>query len=588
MESLSAYATPGRIENLLVKERIKCCKRNRIHDQNHSKPFNYEDHKNDNTDDMSVRIGVNFLMPPRNSWVRQSQKARKGAITSQHQRAKSLSATIRRDRRQRSKLLKTNSSTAVPGRLNYLSRLEAYIEKIRNRLKGNNITLHSPEINYIIKKRGTKNGNEYREYRPIAIYNNIDDKIILAITSKYLAENLDSALHSNILSYRPAREFCGKPNIATDFNSGMEVIEKYRQQMKGAPIYISDCDIKKFYDTIHHDVVIVCFHRILCDAGFSSAGQGQVMKVLDAYLKSYDFYNHVYLKTRKTIPGKRLPAGCVGKVKWFEKEDLKSIKKCYGMYKQFRLAKVKGLIGVPQGGALSLLIANIVLNDVDNRVLNPKDDDLLFCRFCDDMLLMHTDIKKCKKAMEAYKNSLIEHKLFYHDFTEISDLKHGDRTSKDFWKKKSHAPFLWGSGPDGNKWVGFLGYEMNNRGLVRLRLSNVEKVEAHVRRKYHCLDRKIRRGYAPKSSVTKLVKSIKDSFDKTANCLEDYKALNKNNFLRHQCQRIDYCRRLFLVKFSKHSADKALNRGNIDVNQYNEICKALNEQMKGFIPCIPV
>jgi len=76
----------------------------------------------------------------------------------------------------------------------------------------------------------------------------------------------------------------------------------------------------------------------------------------------------------------RIPGGHFG---WVEK-DLINL----GFFKNIRNAK----IGVPQGGAISGLIANLVLDYADSEILKLKSSKLLYVRFCDDMVIMHPSV----------------------------------------------------------------------------------------------------------------------------------------------------------------------------------------------------
>ena len=148
---------------------------------------------------------------------------------------------------------------------------------------------------------------------------------------------------------------------------------------------------------------------------------------------------------------------------------------------------------MPQGGALSLLIANIVLNDVDKVIVDHPDDDRLFIRYCDDMILLHTDYDECCRLIDCYARSQTDHGLIYHDFEHVSELKCNPSkrrqavdTTKHFWEIKSHLPFLWEKGEGNyNFYIGFLGYEIRRDWRMRLRKSNIERFdEKFVRLRY--------------------------------------------------------------------------------------------------------
>jgi hypothetical protein len=144
-------------------------------------------------------------------------------------------------------------------------------------------------------------------------------------------------------------------------------------------------------------------------------------------------------------------------------------------------------VGLPQGAALSPLIANMVLNEIDEHVLEEKmqngritDPELLYIRYCDDIVLMHTDLKQCTNLIQRYQQVLEQYALRYHPFKHVAQMKDGktllaDGNTYPYWTKaKSKAPYLWGDGMgDAVRWIGFLGYEICRTGELRIRKSSV-------------------------------------------------------------------------------------------------------------------
>ena len=139
-------------------------------------------------------------------------------------------------------------------------------------------------------------------------------------------------------------------------------------------IYAADCDIKKFYDIIDHQVVRDCFDRILRQSHISSDGQSQVKRVLEAYLNSYNFYDNTlvvsqeYPKVFSKIWRKMNDHDHKNEyvIEWVDELN-KLLKPDEISAPNLQLLRQRG---VPQGGALSLLIANIVLNDVDQSIVS--------------------------------------------------------------------------------------------------------------------------------------------------------------------------------------------------------------------------
>ena len=206
---------------------------------------------------------------------------------------------------------------------------------------------------------------------------------------------------------------------------------------------------------------------------------------------------------------------------------------CYGNDEE--LDACKALLGVPQGGALSCVIANIVLNSVDKVITDLPDPERFFVRYGDDILLAHTNYDKCKELIEAYTRSLEEHRLPYHTFKPLSECKNGEKTTKDFWDRKSKAPFYWGPG-EGNafEWIGFVGYEVRYTGEVRLRLSTLNKKFGAINKRYHsCILTKTPKdfkGYM-KSNRRKL-RGLPSSMSK-------FPALDKNMYSIQQMKSLD-------------------------------------------------
>ncbi len=464
--TLLEFASDKMLIHLLVKERAKCRRRNRTETHHHLD-------KDCDLSELTTRKKLSRLMPPRYSWVQPSKRVTlpNGARDTSKNAENALLLTISRDMR-----LQKQGHT-----FDYLDEQQAYFKRIRSLLASPRLAFHSPRLMPILKDtRQQPDGTLLVTCRPLSVYTQLDDKIILALTSRYLTRYFDRYLHDNILSYRPARNFLGQRHYVTDFNDGIRLIKSFRDSHASDTIYASDCDIKKFYDIIPHQVIRDCFTRMLRKAQLSPEGQSQVMRVLSAYLSSYNFYTHALLQSRQCD---EVFAKVRRRLHDSEHRNTYQLgwvdELLNGSPEQYEQ------VGVPQGGSLSLLIANIVLNDVDQAVLTHDDPHRLFIRYCDDMLLLHTDYAECCRLMKAYADSLTAHGLYFHPFKSLSEC-----TRHDFWHIKSHHPFLWGDG-DGNcnRYIGFLGYELRRDGRMRLRKSNIKRIEEKVLRQRFVLHR---------------------------------------------------------------------------------------------------
>lgn len=507
-QTLLEFATDKILTILLVKERVKYRRRNRNECHHHLE-------KDCDLSELSTRKKLSRMMPPRYTWVRPSKRRKEanGAIDHKKNAEKALWLTIKRDRDRQKK----------GESFDYLNEMSAFMDKIRARISSEDLTFESPQLTPIFKdKEKLPDGSWLVTCRPLSVYTQLEDKIILALTSRYLTRHFDRYLHENILSYRPARTFQDKTHYVTDFNDGIRMIKEYREAHRASTIYASDCDIKKFYDCIPHQVVRDCISRMLDQSNLNEEGKAQVMKVIGAYLNSYNFYtnvcltvkqhNEVFDKIRRRMHDSRSESKNIYQIKW-----VKEI--------QNQPQEQNAHIGVSQGGALSLLIANIVLNDVDQVLIEQPDEDRLFIRYCDDMILLHTDYAECSRLMEQYAQSLREHGLYFHEFENVSD-----GTTRHFWEIKSHRPFLWGEKTDdsnSNRYIGFLGYEIRRDGRMRLRKNNIKRFEEKFQMKFHALRRYKKN---EKHSEEEFLTHQKEVLDKLMNGVNFYESFDLEQF----------------------------------------------------------
>lgn len=514
MITLLEFATTKRLTALIAKERAKCRRKNRG-DMTHSLEWECD------LGELSRKKQLSRMMPPRRTWVRPSRRSKKNDVTGKNKDAvKALRFTINRDRKEQ----KRGKS------FRYLDELDRYIEHIRSRIVDENLMLEEPLLIPILKKVKKLNGEKGRRYmvtcRPLSVYRSLDDRILLALTSKYLTQHFDRFLHENILSYRPARQFKGMDHHITDFNDGIHMIRDFNERHGGGDeIYVADCDIKKFYDVIPHETVKRCFTELLKNAGLGEKGRQQVMRVLEAYLRSYNFYENtlrysechpeVFNKLKKRFAKKKMNADF--RVEWVD-ELCNDERNCRSF-------------GVPQGGSLSLIVANVVLNDVDRCIVEKEDGDRLFIRYCDDMIMMHTDKGECERLMKLYTDSLTSHGLYYHDFKEVD-------SPKQFWKMKSHRVFRWGDrrddGERSNRYIGFLGYELRRDGKMRLRRSKMTGFDDKMQRVFFTLRRKRKRLNKGKRRITlEEYKQFRDRMlNRALESINCYSALDMDVFKR--------------------------------------------------------
>ena len=459
MLSFIEYASEQLILKLLIKERVKIALKRKAETESIS----------------NLVREVLSMMPPRDSWVRPRRNERIINTTGEKRStkqilAKSIALTIKKHRQNAQKHA-------------YLTRLDSFIGNIREELTSEKkLTFNSIKI--IGKSKSRKDGVEI--LRPLCTFNSLSEKILIALANSYLSEIFDPLLHEELLSYRPARFYHNsEQRKITTRDDAIENLQKYRQRYSRTGIYVVECDIQKYFDTINHDVIRKHFdafaQTIMQQSG--EFGYCYVRRILDAYLDSYSFYCNVVPLNEPLMRDAKHP-------KRYEAPKSKLFID-RGCYTDEQFNRSRKLIGIPQGGALSGLISNVILSSIDtSSILKCHDPRLYFCRYGDDILLMHTSKERCQTLIDRYCNALTENKLLYHDFVSVSGeeyMRPDGRTRPSVWSQKSRSPFLWGRSDterDKMDWIGFLGYEIRYTGEVRLRRSSFDDKMKIIKSRY--------------------------------------------------------------------------------------------------------
>lgn len=420
---------------------------------------------------------LKLIMPSRREWVRINRSKRflhdRFTVSKQHIPAsilhlKTLKYTIRKHRISR------------PDKP-YIERLNSYIAHIRDICSGKtDFSFSKPAVIPKFKK-------EYEDkiiYRPICKYDRLDDKVMLSLANQYLSHLFDGFLHREILSYRIRRNYRGENKI-TSQHDAIRSVKDYLSSHRGSNIYVAECDIMKFFDILNHKIIKREFYALLAKAG---AGETEVInKLFNSYIDSYSFYRDVRLKNSDKAYWNRyrIAMNKMNKEREFEWIDPECLLK-ETVYSKTEWNNERDSIGTPQGGALSLLVSNIVMNSVDRAIVGEPDPERLFLRFGDDILLMHTSRQKCGELINRYERSLREHKLLNHPFKPVSEVKNNEKTTRVFWENKSKPVYKWGRGPgNASHWIGFVGYELSSGGDVRIRKSTLSSQFSKINRAYH-------------------------------------------------------------------------------------------------------
>ncbi|WP_159434824.1 hypothetical protein [Rubritalea squalenifaciens] len=309
-----------------------------------------------------------------------------------------------------------------------------------------------------------KSGNNYRA---ISSLSNLEDKIIDNLNAKYLRESLDVTFESSAVAFR------GGEGVKFDRNHAIDKIIAFRDKYLGNPLYVTECDIRGFFDCVHHAVAKDALDRAVKLLGARNSSvtiDKRSRKIFEAYLKCYSFSNDVK-KAESTLQRKEKNKKAV--YKWPLENDTGSEGPYYLKY--FYDRPMQARIGIPQGGAHSCLIANLILDLADKETLlalSSFDEDSLYLRFCDDIIILTQTTEAADKSFEVYTRSLEFLRLPHHKAVVLEGYG-----KKFFEESKTKVAFKWNHQvtEEDYPWVQFLGYQIRYDNYLRVRPSSIRK-----------------------------------------------------------------------------------------------------------------
>ncbi|HOZ14033.1 MAG TPA: reverse transcriptase domain-containing protein [Tenuifilaceae bacterium] len=390
------------------------------------------------------------FFPPRNTWIRILKEEREKRDTN----AVEIN-TIQLERTVWKEIKKYNSNGE--SKPEWMIKLESFLLDIKDSVFNQSLgyDIVPPKIIPVLKDK-TKN-----EYRPISVFS-LKDLIIIGQISKYLTYCFDPLFSDSSYAFR----YTNPSKKTFNHHQAVQDIIDFKNKI-GVPLYVSECDIKKFYDCVNHEVIIEKFKELVneVDAKLKITIDNRAILLFHSYLGAFSFNENIYRIENQLLINHGISDG---KIPWVKTSELEEVGSFIDSDK----------IGVPQGGAISCLIANIILNHVDRIVNSNSDESTFYCRFCDDMVLMHTNRDKCDELFKVYQKALKEVKLISHK-SEPYDVY-----GKDFWneKLKSKSPYKWDvydstsiENQRNVPWLSFVGYQIRHDGVIRVRKRSIKK-----------------------------------------------------------------------------------------------------------------
>lgn len=193
--------------------------------------------------------------------------------------------------------------------------------------------------------------------RPLGIPT-VADRVVQQAFRQIIEPIFEDTFSDNSFGFRPGRS-C---------HQAIEKLEYYKQQGYS---YVIDADIKAFYDSIPHKLIMDRLRERIAD--------GWVLKSIQKMLKAGVMEDGIMHKTD---------------------------------------------IGTPQGGVISPLLANLVGDIIDKEL---EAANYKFVRYADDFVVLTKSYKQAKAALE-FVTELIENKLgmeLSKDKTELTNFRRG-------------------------------------------------------------------------------------------------------------------------------------------------------------------
>ena len=382
----------------------------------HRESFYWQRFKSDYNPSGMVFSDVAQYLPPRREWARPKKEHRHSSNRP--------SVDISHDA-----IYRKVQGVYYAGRMSEYEwgrKLSDFVKRVQNRVATGDFKFERPEL--MLRTKAIGEGCQPK-FRCISAYRNLEDRVILSIANKCLTSKLDGLLSNNSYAFRIGK----KSPVARAVGK----IIDFRKCFKAAPLYVAECDIVKFFDTIEHDVVLRVFD-VVCN----KVQLGNKAKALvKAFLESYDV---------RDILSSRFWDKLAKTGDWDFLEKLSRDRR----------------IGLPQGSALSGLLSNLVLDNVDKAIGDLKLNGFLYARYCDDIIMCAMSKKDCEIALDECSTSL--EALHLRMYPANPDILY----NANYYVAKSKGPFLWGNPSvvgGAISWVSFLGYSIYYDGSTRLR-----------------------------------------------------------------------------------------------------------------------
>ena len=294
-----------------------------------------------------------------------------------------------------------------------------------------------------------KKKNRSDELRMLSVTENLEDRVLQKLTASYLRERVDPVLDRCVCAFRSRGTGLHSEPVADLIN--------FARKHDGAQLYAAEADIVAFFDTIPHSVVMDSVEIAIEKLRVREENiDHRALAIIKIALDTYSFEDALEKGTSE------LQASSRGLLIATPPEELLcELRERYG---------ARGF-GLPQGGSISPILANLVLTRVDSMVMKVPGSEMgYYRRYCDDILIVHPDENVCQRMLDEYMRGLSCLGLAAHEPSKEPV------SPREFFEQKTLLPYRWGSKsihPENRGWVSFLGYHIRYDGNLRLRKNTV-------------------------------------------------------------------------------------------------------------------
>lgn len=225
----------------------------------------------------------------------------------------------------------------------------------------------------------------------------MSDKVVNHLISKYV---LQPGIYPHLIPQ----------NVATRENKGtkegIRYVKMYINKLKlnYDKVYALKCDIKKYFYSIDHELVLNKVKRFINDPDIYNMIKNVVDSTDDEYVN--DSITKVVKKEIERV------------------KNLNILDKDLKIAELNRIPRYEKGKGLPIGNMTSQLLAVYFLNDLDHYI-KEKLHCKYYIRYMDDFVIFHHDKEHLKELRKQIEEKLCEFKLELNKKTNIFDLNHG-------------------------------------------------------------------------------------------------------------------------------------------------------------------